>query len=77
MFCYIFDLKLGAVFFGIGPASSTYPCVMCKMPKSEFENDTELEGGPLRTVGEARYVLLHYFSFLFYYAICLLVCVPI
>ena len=30
---------------------STYPCLWCIMPKSDFNTDFELQGGPLRDVG--------------------------
>ena len=60
LFCYSFDLKCAATFFGIGSIGSTYPCVHCKMKASDFQNDTELEGGDLRTAGENRQLASDY-----------------
>lgn len=55
LFTYAFDMKGGAVFFGIGAIGSKYPCIKCKMAKEDFINDTSLEGGELRTVEDIRH----------------------
>ena len=54
LFTYSFDWKCAAVFFGLGPASSYYPCLWCIMPKKDFNSDTELQGGRLRTMKDIR-----------------------
>ena len=52
---YAFDMKCGAVFFGIGSIGSKFCCIKCKMAKDDFINDKALEGGELRTVGDTRH----------------------
>ena len=54
LFTYAFDMKGGAIFFGIGAIGSKFCCIKCKMAKDDFINDKSLEGGPLRTVGDCR-----------------------
>ena len=49
------DLKLTPAFLGIGPASSTYPCHLCEMPKKDFgKEDVMLKGGEFRTLGSIK-----------------------
>ena len=57
---FAFDMKAAAPFFGIGSIASTYPCLYCTQPKSEFNNDKKLEGGPLRSIGEIKKNALAY-----------------
>ena len=54
LFTYAFDMKGGAIFFGIGAIGSKFCCIKCKMAKDDFINDKSLEGGPLRTVEDCR-----------------------
>ena len=49
------DLKMTPAFLGIGPASSTYPCHLCEMPKKDFgKEDVMLKGGEFRTLGSIK-----------------------
>ena len=62
LFTYAFDWKAAALFFGLGTAASTYPCLWCIMPKRDFALDLQLDqdenpllkGGPLRTIEHIR-----------------------
>ena len=48
-------MKAAASFFGLGSIGSTYPCIWCIQPKSEFDTDKKLEGGDLKTIEFIRY----------------------
>ena len=55
-FTFALDYKCGNCLFGLGPASSTYPCPYCDTPSSQFinPNDPTHSGGTLRTLGDIR-----------------------
>ena len=60
-FKYAFDMKLANVFFGIGTASSTYPCSWCDLPKNYFTNPLlSMENKYLRTIGSIKENALKY-----------------
>ena len=54
LFTYNFDWKCAATFFGKSTAASAYPCLWCILPKKDFINDVNLEGGDLTTIGFIR-----------------------
>ena len=51
---YHFDLKVGNSFSGIGTNSSYCGCMYCNMPRSEFGNDPDWQGGDLRDLNRIR-----------------------
>ena len=69
LFTFAFDWQLAAIFFGIGTAASTYPCLWCVMPKKDFAIDLQiiddfgdliLKGGKLRSIGDLRKLAQRY-----------------
>ena len=46
--------SLNVVIFQFVNLASTYPCVWCTLPQSEFNSDVALEGGDLRDMLHIR-----------------------
>ena len=42
------------LFFNLLNLASTYPCVWCTLPQSEFNSDVALDGGDLRDMLHIR-----------------------